>query len=86
MSKNKEDLQVLNPRGKTETLPRISASPRLQELNNKKIGILKSAPRKPGRQVDSAFEEILASVSLIQFVSGQTWVGAPEIQVREIVD
>ena len=41
MRKNNVKLNVLNPRGKIESIPRFPASPRLKSLNNKKIGVLK---------------------------------------------
>jgi hypothetical protein len=34
-------LQVLNPRGKTENIPRFPASPRLKNLTGKKIGVIR---------------------------------------------
>ncbi len=41
MSDNNVKIRVFNPRGKGENVPRFPASPRLDSLNNKKIGVLK---------------------------------------------
>jgi hypothetical protein len=41
MSENDIKLKVRNPRGKIETTPRFPASPRLKNINGKKIGVLK---------------------------------------------
>jgi len=41
MRENQITLQVLSPRGKLEQVPRFPASPRLDTLAGKKIGVLK---------------------------------------------
>jgi hypothetical protein len=41
MSKNDVKITVLNPQGKTGSVPRFPASPRLKTLKGKKIGVLK---------------------------------------------
>ena len=42
MRTSKVTLRVLNPRGEVESIPQVSASPRLSDLTGKKIGILKN--------------------------------------------
>jgi len=42
MSKNRIELKVLNPRGESERSTIIPASPRLKDLNGKKIGIIRN--------------------------------------------
>jgi hypothetical protein len=90
MSQKKEELKVFNPRGKTETLPRFSPSPRLKDLNGKKIGILKfGGAGSWSDKLIPLFEEILKKrTDNIQFREW-TSVGSAlsrEARFKEIVE
>ena len=84
------DLKVFNPRGKIEALPRFSPSPRLNDLNGKKIGILKfGAAASLVDKLIPLFEEVLRKrVDKIEF---REWTSAGstlsrEARLKEIVD
>ena len=68
MHKDKVELSVLNPRGKIAGTPRIIASPRLNTLTGKKIGVLKFGVWGITEKIwPGVKEELKKRVSNIQF-------------------
>jgi hypothetical protein len=90
MSKNRIELQVFNPRGEAEERAIIPTSPRLKDLNGKKIGIIRNRI-----QAGEAFFPLLEQV-LEQRVPGGDWhtweipfAGGPDFRaakLKEVVD
>jgi hypothetical protein len=82
-------LQVLNPRGKVENIPRFAASPRLKTLTGKKIGVIRFGVWGISDKIwPKTEEEIKKRVGNIQF---REWpfMGGPlsrEAKFKEIAE
>ena len=89
MHKDKVELSVLNPRGKIAGTPRIIASPRLNTLTGKKIGVLKFGVWGITEKIwPGVKEELKKRVSNIQFREW-SFTGSPvsrEERQKEIVE
>ena len=90
MSKSGIALKVFNPRGEAENISRISVSPRLKDLNGKKIGIIRNRI-----QAGEFFFPCLEEALKIRVPSAEwhTWeipfTGGPDlraVKLKEIAD
>jgi hypothetical protein len=88
MPDDKIKLKVLNPRGKTKSVPRFPASPRLKTLAGKKIGVLKFGVWGIAENLWPKCEQALKK--RIKDIEFRTWSfmgpGSRENRLKEIVD
>jgi len=89
MPKINVKLEVLNPRGKVEKIPRFPASPRLRSLNGRKIGVLRFGVWGITDKLWPLCEQALKKrVDDIQFRewSSMGGPGSREARLKEIVE